>query len=289
MKPKNDSENPLFSQLGTFQSIDTEGDWNKLRQDIGFEKKTDQRNGSLFKFWWTAAAVILLLGIGFLSKQYVFSSQEMIIALAGETPREVQLPDGSLVTLNSMSEISYPEKFRKGKREVLLSGEAFFKVERNPQKPFMVCIEEKAMVEVLGTSFNIRSGKNCEHISVLVLEGRVAFSDAEEKLSPLILGKNEQATLSNGILYQEEAINLNMLSWKTGILYFDQSLIGDVVNQIESFYQRKIVLEEDIPDDLKFTSTIDNQDLESVLDELSLVLGLAISFENDHILISLSP
>jgi len=159
MKPKNDSENPLFDQLESFQSIDAEADWNKLRQSIGFDKAGKYQNASLLKFWWTAAAVILLLGVGFLSRQYLFPSKEMIIAYAGESPEEVLLPDGSTVTLNSMARISYPEKFRAGKREVLLSGEAFFKVKRNPQKPFMVRIEEKAIVEVLGTSFNIRSGK----------------------------------------------------------------------------------------------------------------------------------
>lgn len=289
MKPKNNSEKLQFSNLESFQSIDLENDWKEVRKSMGFGKKRSSVQRRLVRTWWVAASIILLLGIGFLSKQYLLKPQEMIIALAGDTPKDVMLPDGSLLTLNSMAELSYPVKFRKGKREVLLSGEAFFKVASNPQKPFLVRIEEKAMVEVLGTSFNVWSDKTSENISILVLEGQVAFSDAGEKLPPLILNKDEQASLSNGILLREEAINLNMLSWKTGILYFDQSFIGDVVKQLESYYTREIVLNEDVPENLQFTSTIDNQDLESILEELAMVLGLAISFENGFILISKLP
>ena len=93
--------------------------------------------------------------------------------------------------------------------------------------------------------------------------------------------------MTKGIIKRDDAANKNMLSWKTGILCFDQSLIGDVVDQLEKHYKREILLTGDIPDDLKFTSTIDNEQLESVLEELSLVLGLAVSYEDDKIIISI--
>ena len=196
------------------------------------------------------------------------------------------LQDGSRVTLNSNSELSYPEKFRGGKREVLLKGEAFFEVERNPDKPFRVSIEHKAMVEVLGTSFNIRSEQSGEAIKVLVVEGRVAFTGTTKERPGMILEKDEQATMTHGTLRRDKVVNKNMLSWKTGILCFDQSFIGDVVAELEVHYMRDIILDEDIPRDLKFTSTIDNQDIESVLEELSLVLGLTVSYEDNKVHIS---
>ncbi|MCP4310544.1 MAG: hypothetical protein GY790_04725 [Bacteroidetes bacterium] len=286
MKPKFDSEDPLLKKLEAFQSIDIEEDWNVVRQSIGFGKTRFLEKSRRARTWFAAASIVLALGIGFLTQQYFFAPQEMIIALAGDEQEEVFLPDGSIVMLNSLAQLSYPAKFRRGKREVLLSGEAFFEVERNPQKPFIVRIEEKAMVEVLGTSFNIRSEPSGEAVTVLVVEGRVAFSDAEEELSVLFLNKDEQASLSDGILKREKAVNKNMLSWKTGILYFNQSFIGDVAVQLASHYDREILLEEDISGDLQFTSTIDNQELESVLEELSMVLGLTISYEDDLIRIS---
>ena len=86
----------------------------------------------------------------------------MIAVRAGDEQVLVALNDGSRVTLNNNAELRYPEKFRGDKREVLLSGEAFFEVERNPEKPFTINIEDMAIVEVLGTSFNIRSEESGE-------------------------------------------------------------------------------------------------------------------------------
>ena len=286
MEPKHNLEEADFSKLDAFQSIDVEGDWTRVSQGIGFDKNHAFKKRRLAIAWKAAASIIVILGIGYLTQQYLFSPGNIISVLAENEPMQVVLDDGSRVTLNSNAELFYPQKFRGKTREVRLSGEAFFEVERNPDKPFMVSIEEKAMVEVLGTSFNIRSDNTGESISLLVVEGRVALSDAQGELPGLILEKDEQASFRQGILQREEAVNKNMLSWKTGILFFDQSFIGDVVNQLESYYKRDIQLTEDIPGDLMFTSTIDNQDLESVLEELSLVLGLTVSYEDDKILIS---
>lgn len=313
MKNEHKTENPDFSKLEAFQSIDMENDWNLVSQRMGIENsrgpskrdlskrdlsKSDHKIQALKKSylamaWKVAATLLVILGIGYLSQRYVFSPREMISVRAGDELVLLTLEDGSRVSLNSNSEIFYPEKFRSGKREVLLKGEAFFEVEKNPNKPFLINIEEKAMVEVLGTSFNIRSERSGEAISVLVVEGRVALSEADgetdgdagSKIPGLILEKGEQARMTGGTIFRKEAIDKNMLSWKTGILYFDQSYIGDVVNQLESHYKKQILLNKNVPGDLQFTSTIDNQELKSVLEELSMVLGLKISYDidEDHI------
>lgn len=286
MASKKNSEDLDFSKLGSFQSIDPEADWKRVTQRISFEKNRSLNKRYPALAWRVAASIIIILGIGYLSRTYLFSPPEMIFTGTGDEQQMLKLPDGSEVTLNSNSQLIYPEKFRAGKREVRLVGEAFFKVERNPDNPFRISVEEKAMVEVLGTSFNIRSEQAGEAISLFVVEGRVLFSTEKEEQSGLILNKDEQATLKEGILKREDDIDLNILSWKTGILHFDQSNIADVVYELESHYKREIVLDEDISRDLLFTSTIDNQDLESVLEELSMVLGLAISCEDDLIIIS---
>ena len=286
MKPEHNSEDLDFSRLGSFQSIDPESDWTRVTQRISFERNRSLKKRYRAMAWRLAASILAILGVGYLSQQYFFSPGEMITVHSGDKQELVQLPDGSKVTLNSNSHFFYPEKFRGGERNVKLSGEAYFEVLRNSGKPFMVTIEDQAVIEVLGTSFNIRSNPEEKYVSVLVIEGRVAFKDASNKNPDLILEKDQQATLTGGILKRDDAVNKNMLGWKTGILSFDQSFIGDVVKQLEIYYRKEILLDEGIPLDLKITSTFDNQDLESVLEELSLVLGLSISHENDLIIIS---
>ena len=294
MKPEHNSEDLNFSSMETFQSIDVESDWTRVskrmgfeKKRMGFEKKLVPKKRKLTMVWRAAASIIVILGIGYLTHHYVLPFSNMIAVQAGEEVQQVVLPDGSKVSLNSNSELIYPEKFKHYNREVLLSGEAFFEVEANPDSPFLVSIEEKAMVEVLGTSFNIRSEQAGESISVMVVEGRVALSDADASLPGLILEKDEEATFKQGLLKRENTVDKNTLSWKTGILYFDQSFLGDVVNQLESHYKMEILLDEDIPADLQFTSILDNQELGGVLEEISLVLGLAISYEENKVHISI--
>lgn len=319
MKPEHKTEHHDYGKLEAFQSIDMKNDWNLVSQRMGFAKDRDlSKPGPKTRVlkksyramaWKVAASLFVIIGVGYLSQRYVFSPREMISAQAGDELVLLTLEDGSRVSLNSNSELFYPEKFRGGKRQVQLKGEAFFEVVKNPDKPFLINIEARAIVEVLGTSFNIRSERSGEAISVQVVEGRVALSEADgdadgskdghadSKIPGLILEKGEQASMTGGTILRKEEIDKNMLSWKTGILYFDQSFIGDVVNQLTSHYKIQILLDKSVPGDLQFTSTIDNQELESVLEEMSMVLGLKISYgsdeddiendiENDKILIS---
>ena len=283
MKPKTNFEEHLLKNLGSFQSIDIEADWQKVRG-----RMSEGKSRRLNPLWRIAAAVILLLGVGFIAQKYLAPAPEMIAEIAGEQMKEVVLPDGSLVTLNKQAKLVYPEKFKRRQRELKLTGEAFFKVVSNPSQPFIVDVDEKALVRVLGTSFNISPDESGETISVQVVEGRVAFSSILEGSEEIILVKDEQATLSEGIIAKDDRQDRNFLSWKTGKLFFDNEYIGEVLRQLQSHYRIDLELDKSVPDDLSFTSTLDNQDLESVLDEISLVLGLEYHYENEKVVFTLS-
>ncbi|TFH20092.1 MAG: hypothetical protein E4H10_17050, partial [Bacteroidia bacterium] len=190
MKPKKDFEEHLFTNLGAFQSINIEEDWQKVRG-----RMSEVKSRRLNPFWRTAAAVILLLGVGYLAQKYLAPSPDMIAVLSGEQMKEVLLPDGSSVTMNKQAKLIYPEKFKRRQRELKLSGEAFFKVVSNPAQAFIVDVDQKALVRVLGTSFNINPDESGETISVQVLEGKVAFSSILEGSEEIILVKDQQATL----------------------------------------------------------------------------------------------
>jgi len=278
MKPKTDIDERLLKNLETFQSIDIEEDWQKLRGRMGFRKQRSMRY-----LWQTAAAVIMLLGVGFLTQKLVFPAPHMLAVQSGMQMKEVVLPDGSSVTMNKQAELVYPEKFNRKQRKLKLVGEAFFKVVSNPDSPFVVDVDNKALVQVLGTSFNISPDENGESISVQVLEGKVAFSSTLKGSDRVILTKDEQATLSEGSIIRDDKVSLNFLSWKTGRLFFDHENIREVSRQLEAHYEIDFVLHKSVPRNLTFTSILDNQDLESILDEISLVLGLDYSYEDDKV------
>jgi len=282
MKPKTDIDKRLLKNLEAFQSIEIEEDWQKIRGRMGFREKRSMRY-----IWQTAAAVIMLLGVGFLTQKLVFPTPDMLAVQSGSHVKEVVLPDGSLVTLNKEAELIYPEKFNRRQRKLALVGEAFFKVVSNPDSPFVVDVDQKALVKVLGTSFNISQEENGESISVQVLEGKVAFSSSSKGADRIILTKNEQATLTAGTIIRADTVDLNFISWKTGQLFFVYENINEVCRQLEVHYGITIVLHESVPGNLSFTSTLDNQDLESVLDEISLVLGLDYSYKDDRVVFTL--
>lgn len=95
-----------------------------------------------------------------------------------DKPRRITLEDGSLVTLRAGSRISYPEHFGNKTRSVLLEGEAFFAVKKNPAKPFVVHTGD-LVTEVLGTSFTIKADKKQSTIEVRVATGRVSVYESQ--------------------------------------------------------------------------------------------------------------
>ena len=278
-QPEHTTGNSPFSNLEKYQSIDVEKDWENVRDKAGFGKR---RNVSLF--WRVAAIAIVILGVGALANQYIFTP-DMLAVASGDNQKEVVLPDGSLVHLNSDSRLTYPKKFRRS-RQVTLSGEGFFEVKRDPQRPFLVNINELASVEVLGTSFNINSQLEGQTIKVQVVEGRVSFSANNQNGTGTILVMNEQAVMKDSEIAKTKAQDRNFLSWKTGIIYFDQEKISIVLDLLSSYYDIEFIMDPSIDKDLVFTSTIDNQELEDVLEEISLVLELKITYNPDAITIS---
>jgi ferric-dicitrate binding protein FerR (iron transport regulator) len=278
MKPKENFEEHRFRNLGKYQSIDIEQDWQKVKKNMVFQKKR-----SIHSYWRVAAAAILILGFGYVGLKYLAPTPELISVLSGEQIKEVTLPDGSLVTLNKQAELVYPEKFNRRQRELKLLGEAFFKVVSDPASPFLVEVEQKAMVRVLGTSFSIKPRHDNSAISVQVLEGKVAFSTLEGN-EEVILEKDQQATLNQQGMIRDDTVDRNFLSWRTGKLFFHLEGIEDVLRQLQEHYGTEIVLDKSVPKDLFFTSTLENQDLESVLDEISMVLNLEYRYENERII-----
>ena len=279
-KTKYTTENHRFTNLEEFQSIDVEGDWNVVKNRMNFRK-----NRTISTVWRVAAIAILLLGVGFIAKQYVLNPPEIIIAVTAEEQKEVLLPDGSLVFLDRYSELTYPEKFRKNLRQVSLTGVGFFEVTHDPSKPFLVNVADRANVEVLGTSFNIYAPAEGESVSVQVVEGKVAFYAHGKVDARKILEKDDQAEMQNGIIEKNARINANFLSWKTGIIKFDQESIEQVIDALGTHYNREILLDPLVDTQLTFTSVIDNQELESVLEEMSLVLGISYGLEENRVMI----
>lgn len=254
------------------KSVDVNAEWNRFTQAVGgsSERKLNQSSG---RSWLRiAAAIVLILGAGAVFFYYANQSSVLTVQTAMQT-KEVTLPDGSRVSLNQNSSLSYPEKFGEA-REVTLQGEAFFDVERDPQKPFIIHAGE-AQVEVLGTSFNVRAYPQQQKIEVVVATGSVKLSvpplNKEVKLNP---GDRGVYAVSSSEVTAATNENANFLSWKTRRIVFEESDLKTVVETLNAVYGANISVAVDVPSTCAVTVTFDNQLLDAVLNVLENTLGL---------------
>lgn len=198
----------------------------------------------------------------------------------------VTLPDGTRIFLNGGSSISYPEVFAPDKREVNLSGEAFFEVAPNPQQPFIVSAGG-VITEVLGTSFNVQAFP-ARRVSVTVATGRVRVavgtsstgsgdSIAERRV---ILAPNDQAVFhpSQGRFTVTEVNIEKYLAWKDNTLLFEDMSIEEVAGVLERWYNVTIVFDNDSIKTCRVNGKYKDQSLESVLQSIQYMVQVDFRF-----------
>ena len=154
-------------KLASTTMVDENKAWQKFQRRI---KKPAISTGKKVSFgWWrVAAAILIIAGAAWLVNTLLDkkSSQPAIVSIASiNEVKKDTLPDGSVATLNKYSEISYPKKFKGNTRKVKLKGEAFFNVQPDKEKPFIIDVND-VQVKVVGTSFNIRSSNGTTEVIV---------------------------------------------------------------------------------------------------------------------------
>ena len=270
-----------------FQSIDAARDWNSVHDRVGFSKEV-QKHHPARQVWRMAYPVVRLAAFfllafasAFLIYYYTgngrFSKMDWISLEASGQQKEVTLPDGSLVSLNTGSSLTYPTVFKGLKRRVKLEGEAFFEVSSNEKKAFLVVVGNEASTEVLGTSFHLKEDSAKRRVILNVLSGKVAFFPKGKKNEALIIGEHEHAEYHDGHVQQQVSLDLNFLSWKTRTLKFDKAPLPQVFEQLGNFYRREFHVVDAELETMALTGTYKNQNIDEVLEEISLVLD--ISFE----------
>lgn len=169
-----------------------------------------------------------------------------------ETPRggqyQVNLPDGSRVWLNAATSLKFPLFFdHLSERKVELKGEAYFEVEKDAQRPFIVQCDKQA-VRVLGTHFNISSYADDLKTKTTLLEGSVKVACLNAAASYRILVPGQQAQIGsdpNNI----HIVNVDVqaeTAWKNGLFSFEDAPIENIMKQISRWYDVDIVYKNNV-------------------------------------------
>ena len=237
-----------------------------------------------------AASILLVLTLGYLTLRekpaqpgrplsaVLETNSEKQEINDGSKPKTINLPDGSQITLEPKSRLRIGNAFGQTTREVYLTGEAFFQVAKNSEKPFLV-YTGKVVTKVLGTSFRIKAYEADANVSIGVRTGKVtvfkqtAKQDTDPRLSEeVILTPNQQAVFVKKeerfvktLVEKPAALSQNHLKER---LDFTETSIPEVLNTLEQIYGVKIICDADQLKDCNLTGSLNDGTL---YDKLSIV------------------
>lgn len=178
------------------------------------------------------------------------------------------LADGSEIWLNATSTLEFPFAFNGATREIKITGEAWLKIAKDRNKPFIVHLPGSS-VQVTGTEFNVNT-YDTGTVKVSLVEGGVIFTDGKSRL-PLQPGR--QGVQEAGRSLYEQPFNLrNTLSWKEGLYYFEKSRVDEIIRVIERWYNIKVVVDNSRNNDKRFVGVLNKKKpLEDFLSTLEYV------------------
>lgn len=209
--------------------------------------------------------------------------------------RSVQLADGSQVTLGGDTTLSVALD-GKARRIELIRGEAFFKVAKDSSRPFRVHAGDAAVVAV-GTEFNVRRGR--DRVSVAVVEGRVIVEpetrllpiallrEFKPKFTPVDLKAGQQTTAGRGGVEAAAPLadSAAATAWRTGRLAFRLEPLRYVLEDVNRYAGKPIVIEDEFVASLRFTGTVKGDNVKGWISSLQSALSVEAVEEPDRIVL----
>jgi transmembrane sensor len=267
-------------ELALHLNPDEEAAWQRFRKRIREPKKTNPV--SRIPWMRIAALFILFAGAGVLTYSLLQESTvRHLVAVSGNSIKTDTLVDGSVITLNKNSSLTYPSRFNGETRSVELKGEAFFQVKPDKKKPFIVQVND-VTIKVLGTSFNIRS-RNGE-TEVIVETGIVQVVRNNRALE---LRPGEKTVVHRQDLVPVKTKEDQQLYnyYKTREFVCDNTPLWKLVEVLNEAYDINIVIESEAIRSLRLTTTFSNESPDRILQIISETFQVKMEHVNGKIII----
>jgi ferric-dicitrate binding protein FerR (iron transport regulator) len=284
-------------QIGYASNVNlARNDFDRMHENImhfhGKKRSRDLVSSAGYrKFVWAsvaAAAVLLMvaLGLSYFSGQPTNPSIVEIVKTSGKGMKKtVILPDGTTVKLNASSTLRYPEIFQEDVRAVTLHGEAFFKVARKTDMPFIIRAEGFT-TKVLGTSFNLRVVDGDSLHKLAVVEGLVEVTTPDGRAVEIEGEEMLVYKTANNELYKTDFDMSEEIGWKDGLIFFRDSPLSEVFSRLEDWYGVNIHVGYNVREEDIYTGEFHSETLENVLNGIGYTSNFEFRIENDEIFIS---
>lgn len=258
----------LRKSYDTFLWQDTAGVSKKTKKTFSLRPVTQ-------RILQIAAAFVLAFGLSYIMLQ-ILSKEDIemqtVYVPAGQRTL-VTLADGTTVWVNGKSTLTFPSHFSSRTRNVELDGEAYFDVQKDPEKQFIVSTAHQSAIKVLGTKFNVKAYKEADEVITTLVEGKVnfEFNNASQQPQYIIMAPGQKLIYysQNGKTELYTTSGERELSWKDGKIIFRQTSLRDALDILADRYNAEFVVRENVPHDDSFSGTFTNRNLEQVLNFIS--------------------
>jgi transmembrane sensor len=296
-KPSEEGEK-IFNEWFDYSEKGKEGLNSSLaylqKEIYKIKNKRKPAKGLSITTWRIAASIALFIIV---SSMFYFSEQVLNLidpniyvekqTLRGQRTK-LDLSDGTQVWLNAESKLSFPERFKRGNREVYLEGEAFFDVARNPDRPFIIHTN-KMTTKVLGTSFNVKAYPFENKQEVSVLTGNVSVNSTLTKQTVTVtLGQKAlYEVMGSRSMLTSMSIPISEISaWRNQQLVFDDTPVSEVIETMSRYYNIKIKLKEKSLGACKISAKFNQATSKESIDLLCKILSATYLDQGEGFLIS---
>jgi transmembrane sensor len=266
-------------------AIDVNNAWEKFQQRTTEVASARHRKKSRpFSFFKIAAAILIVAGIALVT-YYLPGSNKKVQEITAGTHNNIltdTLPDGSVVTLNQQSSVTYPSEFKGKLRPVVLKGEAFFSVSPDKVKPFVITVND-IDVTVVGTSFNIKStgGKT----EVLVETGLVKVTRKGTTVE-LRAGEKVLYSTTDTMPVKERVTDKLYNYYRSKEFVCDNTPLWKLVDVLNEAYNSNITIGRKELAGLRLDATFTNESLDKILEIIHLTFDITVSRQDDRIILN---
>jgi ferric-dicitrate binding protein FerR (iron transport regulator) len=264
----------------------------KFNEDEAWQKVKDKIRGKQHaRHFISPSLVRMAAGIAFISALTYLVYQwtrPVVQTLSLSTDRKIEqdtLPDGSVAVLNKNSKLNFEFNSQSKTRNVKLTGEAYFEVKHQEEKPFVVELEG-VLVKDIGTSFNVKAYPNSDTIVVTVESGEVQFYTL--KNPGLLLKAGEAGIYKKSFKEFSRMVkaDTNVLAYKTKIFSFKDTDLRKAVEMINEIYDSKITLSNPSIGQCHLTVNFNNDKIEDIADIIAETLSLSVVRKGEAFVLS---
>lgn len=267
-------------------TIDTDVAWQKFQQRV---QKNETGSAKIIELprrsmgWMRIAAMlVILLGSAWMLYNIIGLGKPEMIAIRSEDKVLIDtLPDGSIVTLNKNSSLSYPASFKGNTRDIALTGEAFFDVTPDKSKPFIISVND-VKVRVVGTTFNVKN--TAERTEVVVETGIVEVSKKNNGIK--VMPKEKAVVLKDKAMPVKESSTDELYNYyRTREFVCNGTPLWRLVDVLNEVYNADIVIENEQLKNLPLTTTFHNETLDSILSVVGETFNIKVERNGNRIIL----